>query len=967
MAAYLFDNIQPHPSALDKDHAETLRADIDGIETLSPKAQDFLTWVISNSSYLLRLLRRNPDCLAALQNQSPEDYLDEVMTALAKSVTNITGKDDLMAALRHAKQKLALTIALCDLAGLWEVETVTLYLTRFADLACDLCLDVLLREAHIKGHLGAPVSADCSGIVILGMGKHGGYELNYSSDIDIIFFYTAGALQLKQGMDERKFYVQIVRDMVSCLQDMTADGYVFRVDLRLRPDPGATPVAISVDAAQHYYETFGQNWERAAFIKARPIAGDKTAGQAFLEHLIPYIWRRYLDFAAIDDVHSMKRQIHAVRGHAHIAVAGHNLKLGRGGIREIEFFVQTQQLIAGGQNKDLRGRQTVPMLFALAKAGWIKPETADGMARSYAYLRQLEHRAQMRLDEQTHSLPQDEKGLAEFANFAGYADAEEFSHALKAHLTYVSKEYAALFETAENLAAAEGNLVFVGSEDDPETVETLSQMGFKRPSDMIAIIRAWHTGRMQVMRSTRTREILTRIMPHLLQAFAATTDADQSLIRFDRFLSKLPAGIQLFSMFQAHPHILSMLVDVIGAAPRLANWLAQNPNTIDAMLATDFLDPLSDLANDAQQKFALYQQDDFQNRLDAIRLFVHEKQFRIGVRILAEPNDALTRGQAFADIADIAVAKIMPAALQDVAQAHGEVEEGEMLILGMGKFGGREMSMNSDLDMIMICDAPDFQSETKGTKPLDINMWYGRAARRIMSGLTAQTAEGALYEVDTRLRPSGNAGALVSKFASFIDYQHKDAWAWEHMALTRARFIAGSDTLRDKVATAITEIIGMKRDANSLYASVHEMRQRLRSHFPMQGRWDMKHGAGGLMDIEFIVQTLILLHAHQHPEIIKTHTGEGLQAFVKKEILSESDYQALYQAYQLFSNLRQVMSLCTDANPDEQDLPVAVENLVCTASNEASLAHLHERLSVARAMVDRLFCKYIPNLVDADK
>ena len=410
----------------------------------------------------------------------------------------VQDRDRAIATLRHARNRAALAIALADLADLWDVETVTDYLTRLADLAVRCGLDYLLREAADDGRL-KEFSRD--GLVVLALGKHGGQELNYSSDIDFVIYYTANALPLVDGQDARKFYIKLVQDLTALLQNVTADGFVFRVDLRLRPDPGATPVTITVDAALSYYESMGQNWERAVYIKARPIAGDMAAGAKFLADLQPYIWRRYFDFAAIEDVHSMKRQMHAVRGHAEIAAEGHNLKLGRGGIREIEFFVQTQQLIAGGRDPDLRGHRTVEMLHMLAQKQWIDTATAEKLTASYYYLRRMEHRLQMRLDEQTQTLPKDDAGFAGFARFAGYERAQDFAAELTSHLSGVTGEYARLFEQAESLSGDAGNLVFTGGEDDPETLETLSNMGFKRPADISAIIRGWHAGRMAATRS----------------------------------------------------------------------------------------------------------------------------------------------------------------------------------------------------------------------------------------------------------------------------------------------------------------------------------------------------------------------------------------------------------------------------------------------------------------------------------
>jgi len=479
----------------------------------------------------------------------PEQIINTLLQNLPQEAANCENRTSLMACLRHARHRLALVVALADIANYWTVEKTTATLSDFADMAVRAALDYLLVEAQHEGkRIGQELPAR-SGLAILAMGKHGGRELNYSSDIDLVAFYEPSRLALAKTISENRFFVTLVQDLVSVLQTPTEDGHVFRVDLRLRPDPGATQIAISMPAAVLYYETMGQNWERAAFIKARPIAGDIALGEEFLATIQPFIWRRNLDFAAIEDVHAMKRQIHVLRGHSKIAVEGHNVKLGRGGIREIEFFVQTQQLIAGGRDTSLRGAATCDVLFALAKAEWISEETAQELADAYYYLRRVEHHIQMIDDEQTHILPKQEEDMARFARFMNYADRAEFAAALTKQLDKVQRHYAALFEAGEALAAKTGNLVFTGAQDDPDTLATLAQMGFTNPAHMAAQIRNWHTGRFAATHTQRAKELLTRLMPQLLEALAATPNPDFAFARFHDFLANLPAGVQLFPSF----------------------------------------------------------------------------------------------------------------------------------------------------------------------------------------------------------------------------------------------------------------------------------------------------------------------------------------------------------------------------------------------------------------------------------
>ena len=939
--ASLFENLPPHRPR-NSQHSDRLLQDArahDAVVPLIDAHQAFFAWLVEGSPFLARLMRRYPDVLLALQDAAPEDYLDTLYANLDSEMADIADNDAAMALLRHARNRAALAIALADLADKWDVETVTKYLTRLADLAVRCGLDFLLREAVDAARLTA-FSRD--GLVVLALGKHGGEELNYSSDIDFVIYYTPDALPLAEGQDRRKFHVKLVQDLTALLQNPTADGFVFRVDLRLRPDPGATPVTISVDAALGYYESMGQNWERAVYIKARPIAGDLKAGQKFIDDLQPYIWRRYFDFAAIEDVHSMKRQMHTVRGHAEIVAQGHNLKLGRGGIREIEFFVQTQQLIAGGRDSGLRGHRTVEMLTMLAAKDWISHETAERLTTSYYYLRRMEHRLQMRLDEQTQTLPKDDDGFAGFACFAGYQSAEAFADDFIDHLKGVTAEYGQLFEQAESLSGEAGNLVFTGGEDDPETLETLSNMGFRRPADISGIIRGWHAGRMAATRSARAREILTRLQPVILNKLAEARAPDDGFIRFDQFLTALPAGVQIFSLFQSNPHVLNLLIDIINSAPRLAALLSGNARLVDALVP-------GHMPQELPVSF-----DGFEAAMDGLRRHVHEAQFRVGTKTLADPTMATSYGEAYSRLAETAISTIHDAALADMERQYGRLPEGDMMVLGLGKLGSGEMTLQSDLDLILICDCPDFSALSDGDKPLDADRWFARAARRLMSGLSAPSAEGELYEVDTRLRPSGNAGPLVTKFSSFVDYQLNQAWNWEHMALTRGRVLAGADKLRQKVEAAIGDILSAPRDMAKLAQDAEDMRQRLRTHQPQAGPFDIRRGDGGLVDVEFIAQSLQLAHGARHKSLLMPQPLPQLLSELKDaDCLDRRAHDGLQAAAACFLSLRQIASLCLEDN--ETAPPTAIAGLLLEALNEPDMSRLSYVIEAHRAHVAACF------------
>ncbi len=672
-------------------------------------AQDFLAAAFDLSPFLRDLARRRPQMLDALFDETVEARLLAISAEIkASPQAEGVSEASLMMELRRLKAEAHLLIALAELAGETETEVTVRRLSDLADACVRAAVDFLLRETHRQGKLKLPDPrnpAEGSGWIVLGMGKLGAHELNFSSDIDLVVFFDPYAPAILDPFDATDLFSRLARRLVRILQDRTEHGYVFRTDLRLRPDPGSTPLAIPVEAALTYYEGRGQNWERAAMIKARPVAGDLAAGEAFLKELQPYVWRKYMDYAAIADVHSIKRQIHAHKGHGEIAVRGHNVKLGRGGIREIEFFVQTQQLIAGGRFPELRGRETVPMLARLAERGWITAEARDALTRQYWFLRRVEHAVQMVADEQTHTLPEDDEGLERIARMLGYADAEAFAAAFRAALQQVERHYAALFEAAPELSAGVGNLVFTGDVDDPDTLQTLHRLGFQRPSDICRVIRAWHFGRYRVTRSAEARERLTELTPALLEAFGRTRRADEALMRFDEFLSGLPAGIQLFSLLQSKPALLKLLATIMGAAPRLAAVITRRPHVFDGLLDPALLTELPDRAYLADRLTAFIDGDRvYEDVLDRLRIFASEQKFLIGVRLLAGSIDAARAGTAFSDLADLTIGAALGAVTEEFARRHGRVAGGRAALLGMGKLGSRELTAGSDVDLILLYD-----------------------------------------------------------------------------------------------------------------------------------------------------------------------------------------------------------------------------------------------------------------------
>ena len=958
--------------ACERDDDATL-ADFAAEIEVDDDAQRLLAGIFATSPYLTGAIVRDPAQARTLLRDGPDTVCARAIDAVHDAAGS-DGTDALMTALRRAKAHTALAIAVADIAGNWSLEEVTGRLSAFCDAALDAACAVLLRDAVARGALpptSGAAPADGSGFVVLGLGKLGARELNYSSDIDLIVLYD-GERGPDGGRDTLPgAYVQLTRKLVKVIEQRTADGYVFRTDLRLRPDPGATPVAMSMIAAETYYESIGQNWERAAMIKARPVAGDIAAGRAFLDHLRPFVWRRHLDFAAIDDIHSIKRQIHAHKGGSTVAIEGHDIKLGRGGIREIEFFAQTQQLIWGGRDASVRAAATVPAIEALVAADRIPAPVAQDMIAAYRYLRQLEHRLQMVDDQQTQRLPGDADGIARIAAFMGCDDADRFRGELLTHLRTVEHHYAGLFEEATPLGG-ERALVFTGADDHPDTVATLSEMGFGDPAGVGAAVRAWHHGRYRATSSTRSRQILTELMPKLLAALARTADPDQALRRFDEFIGRLPAGVQLFSLFQANPSLLDLVAEIMGTSPRLAEILSRQPLLLDGVLEPDFFVPIADPSTMAAAFEArLAPARDMQDVLDLARRWANDMKFEVGVKVLRGLLDADRAGEALADIADTVIAGLLPRVHDEFAERHGHCDGDGLAVLALGKLGGRELSATSDLDLVFIYDAGEDDTASDGERPLSPGHYHQRLGQRLINALTALTGEGRLYDVDMRLRPSGNAGPLAVRALAFARYQAEQAWTWEHMALTRARVVAGAPALARRIEAAIAAALTAPRDDDPLLGAVAEMRARIAAEHHGAPPWQIKHMAGGLVDCEFLAQYLQLRHAHAHVEILDATTATVFGRLADAGLLPRPVADELVAATLLWRRLQAVRRLTVGDDVGADGLPTPLRTLLARAGEAVDYGALEDKVWRVAARVhdhyDRLIEAPAAALTAADR
>ena len=918
--------------------------------------------IAAGSPFLWDLVQRDPARFVALLACDPAERLRIWLAEAEHRVSVSTDDADVMRQLRRLKAEAALLIALADLTGVWGIMQVSEALTELADTTVRAAVRYLLGAAARQGRFLPPDAEaidEQSGYIVLAMGKMGAHELNYSSDIDLIVFFDPAA-PIAPEIEPGPTFVRLTRSLIKLLQERTEDGYVFRVDLRLRPDPASTQVAVSVPAALDYYGSVGQNWERAAFIKARPCAGDLALGDDILKELAPFVWRKYLDFATLADVHAMKRQIHAYKGHGDIAVEGHNIKLGRGGIREIEFFVQTQQLIAGGRNPLLRGRETLATLARLAEGQWIDMEAKAELTAAYLFLREVEHRLQMVADEQTHTLPPDRESLDRFARFAGFDGRDAFAEALLVHLYAVQRHYARLFEDAPTQAAHQRGLVFPPDHNERETLDKLAAMGFRQPVEASDTVRRWLTGAPRSLRGQFARSHFAQLVPVLIDHLARAENPDAAIVAFDRFLNSLHGGATLFALLNQNPDLTALVAHLLGTAPRLAEILAQHPQVMDPLIEPAFFGALPNaevLQNELTRSLEQARTDE--DFLDRVRLFGQEHMFLIGARILSGTVSAEQAGEAFASLADVVIRALHRTTEKTFTASYGRIPGGESAIIAMGKLGGRETTASSDLDLIVIYDFDAAHPESDGPRTLYGGQYYARFTQRLINALTTQTNYGRLYDVDMRLRPSGRSGPVATSLASFREYQRSEAWTWEHMALTRARVVSASPAFAAQVEQAIHEILRLPRDAAAIAGDVVEMRAAIATEKGDQERWNLKYAAGGLIDIEFLAQYLQLAYASETPAILDTSTIRALDKAARHGVLKTEDADVLRPAARLYHDLTQILRLCLTGPFDPDAAGQGLIGLLARAADVPDMATLEAHLADTQERVRQSFIRIL--------
>ena len=749
--------------------------------------------------------------------------------------------EELGAELRRRRTALALAVALGDLAGELDLEGVTTALSDFADKAIDRALAGAIAER-------AP-GAGTEGFAVLALGKLGSRELNYSSDVDLILIFDPAVLPRRDRDEPGEAAVRIARRLVELLQQRTEDGYVARVDMRLRPSPEVTPIALPIDAAISYYESQALPWERAAFIRARAAAGDKALGERFLGEIQPFIWRRALDFGAIDEIREVSVRIrdHYAQGQAF--GPGFDLKRGRGGIREAEFFTQVQQLIHGGREPALRAPATLDALSVLAGAGRLETDVAQGCAAAYRRLRTVEHRVQMIADQQTHRLPVEPDLLAAAAGLDGLADGEALIESLRPHVDFVGGRFDALAVDRDRTLSNDPDIL----------VGELKALGFRQVEAPLARIAEWRSGQMRSLRSPAARKAFEAMLPVLLRAIAHGPDPTHALNRFSDIVERVSSGVNLYRLLLAHAPLADMLSLILAHAPVLADQLARRPVLLDGLIdASSFAAPPEPAAF-AERLMAGARRETYDEQLDKVRRLVNERRFALGVQLILKHRDPLDIMMGYANVAEGAIMALAQATTKEFEQLHGTVDGGELLILGLGRLGGRALTHASDLDLIFIFDAPE-GSQSNGTKPLSATDYFNRLGRRIVAALSVPTASGPLYDIDTRLRPQGAEGMMAVRLDAFEAYQRAEAWTWEHMALLRARPVHGSEAGRAKLDAAIKGVLGAAHDAGKVRVDAGSMRADMAKHKAPSGPLDIKLGPGGLVDLEFAVHVLQLTH-----------------------------------------------------------------------------------------------------------
>ena len=938
-----------------------------------------LAAILAHSRHLQRLARAHPDILAPILSGDGEAVVTAAMSCLAQDSATVEDEAAMKAAIRRLRAHSALAVALSDMAGLASLPLQMRWLSQAAEAALRAAVTFLFRQADRRGQIrdaaftGSPDLEGC-GWTVLALGKLGAGELNYSSDIDLILLHDPIENPLATPDASQSFYVEMARALVRMLSEVTPDGIGWRVDLRLRPDPGATAVSIQREAALGYYESIARTWERAAFIRARPVAGDIAMGQRFLDEIQPFIWRRTLDYTVMDDMKVMLRQPMAAPGWE-----GFNLKSGPNGIRSIEFLTHVLQLVGGGRSDELRQRSTMPALAALTKEGWISADQRDRLGELYLELRRAEHRLQMLADAQTHSLPRSMDAIDETARFMGHETADNFLTALQVTLAEVGAHtsHRLFSDSPRDNDRPDESRPNEGRSDDPVTDSTnappplqdeerltawLQGHGFARPADIAATLSGWLAGRIAATRGERARTLLARIMPDMLSHLATAADPDAAFASFAGFVEGLPASVQIFSLLDHNRDLTRLLGDILVLSPRLAATLRRHPMLFDLVLFRDFFAALPDADGFEADLRAAIDGLPVESALEIITRMARERRFRAEVQGLSAVADRTMVSVALADTAEAVIRVVRDLAITDMQRRHGRID-GDMAVIAMGRLGTRALTATSDLDLVFVWDAADGAHSTgndSGARSLGTSAYFTRLAQTMASWLGGATGEGDLYSIDTRLRPDGEKGSFAPSLTRLSDYYQNEAWLWERLALAKARLMTPRACLAAALQAVITDALVRSAPVGEMAAALHDMRGRLRTGYGDAPAWQIRRKTGGMAELDLLVQGLRLINAD-----LFTGSGQSapeiLQRLADAARIAPDAADQLAAAEQIFTDLHHALRLVLGSGSQHPDsLAEPALQFVLAACDCPDQDQLDALLKAHRTAVERHFDELMP-------
>ncbi|HVA54399.1 MAG TPA: bifunctional [glutamate--ammonia ligase]-adenylyl-L-tyrosine phosphorylase/[glutamate--ammonia-ligase] adenylyltransferase, partial [Gammaproteobacteria bacterium] len=872
-------------------------------------------WVCSE--FVAQNCTRHPQLLTDLINSGDLQSTQSPVSRVIAALQTVQDEAELTHSLRQVRRREMTRIAWRDLAGWAKLEETLGDLSALADACVDGALACLSRWHAERHGVARNAKGEAQLLVVLGMGKLGAHELNYSSDIDVIFAYPEnGSSDGSKPLDNEEYFIRLVQKLVRMLDEATPDGFVFRVDLRLRPFGEAGPLAMSFGALETYYQNHGREWERYALIKARPVAGDSAQGERLLRTLRPFMYRRYLDFNAFESLREMKQLIMQEvlrRG------LEDNIKLGRGGIREIEFIGQVFQLIRGGREAPLRESAIIPVLRHLGRMKYLQPVETEALISAYGFLRCTENRLQEYRDEQTHNLPTDEIGRVRLAWSMGSDTWPAFIQALDGHRRQVQRIFEAVFAAPHTQHGQQPESVFASVWRSPQADKNIETLllgaGFTSPAEILQALKQLREGPLSRALGERARRRLDALMPRLFEAASATLDPNETFKRLLRVVEAIAKRSTYLALLVENPTALEHLARLAAGSAWLTELVVRTPLLLDELMDPRMFSEFpsqESLQAELDRILNDIAEDDLEAQMDALRQFQQTAVVRVAAADLSGNVPLMKVSDFLTWIAEQVIRKALAIAWQHLRVRHGEPwcrDAGERRarfgIIAYGKLAGLELGYGSDLDLVFLHDSAGEQQQTRGARALDNNEFFTRLVQRVINILSIPTTSGVLYQVDTRLRPSGGAGLIVSSMESFAHYQRQQAWTWEHQALLRARPVAGDAAVGAVFEKLRREVLSRPRDGGLLRRDVAQMRARMqKEHVHTQAEFDIKLDAGGLTDIEFLVQYWVLKNAAHYPQLLDwTDNIRNLEGLVSTGILSAEQGGFLADTYRAFRKI----------------------------------------------------------------